>query len=214
VTSIPSDTSVDQETDVSSTTNAQDGTALSRRRLLRYGIGAAVLSAVGGLVAVTVASLASSPRLGILVAPLTRRVANRLQPVLHDQGSIFQDFYLAEFPAKALPAALPKYPGQVHGGLEAGVVALSRRCPHLGNQLVFCEGSQLFECPSHGGQFNAVGEVKFGPASRGMDLFRVTARTDGRFEVFTDARIPGMPIGTDTTGQQIGEWTCTFGDQS
>jgi Rieske Fe-S protein len=170
-----------------------------------------VLSAFGGVVAVTVATLASKPRLGILVAPLTRRLGNRLQPVLYEQGSTFQDFYLAEFPAKAVPAALSVYPGQVHAGLEAGVVALSRRCPHLGNQLVFCSQSQWFECPAHGAQFNAVGEYKGGPAYGGMELFRVTPRTDGQFEVFTDQRIPGTVLGTDTTGQEKEGPSCVSG---
>jgi hypothetical protein len=91
-----------------------------------------VASAFGGVVAVTVASLASKPRLGVLVAPLTRRVANRLQPVLHEQGSIFQDFYLAEFPAKAVSAALSVYPGQVHAGIEAGVIVHPRTNPGYG----------------------------------------------------------------------------------
>jgi cytochrome b6-f complex iron-sulfur subunit len=185
--------------------------AVSRRRFLRFGIFGAIVSAAGGVVAVAAVSFANQPRLGVLVSPLSRRLGKRLQPVLHVQGSIFQDFFLAEFPADALQSALPVYPGQVHAGMEAGVIALSRRCPHLGNQVVFCEGSQRFECPSHGAEFSAVGEHTGGPAYGGMDLFRVTPRPDGRFEVFTDQRIPGTPTGTDTTGQAEEGPSCVWG---
>jgi cytochrome b6-f complex iron-sulfur subunit len=47
-----------------------------------------------------------------------------------------------------------------------------------------------------------VGEKKAGPAPRGLDRFAVTVE-GGSVVVDTKNVIPGPPIGTDTTGQQI-----------
>ena len=59
-------------------------------------------------------------------------------------------------------------------GMEAGIVALYQKCPHLGCRVPQCVSSQWFECPCHGSQYNRVGEKKGGPAPRGMDHFAVT----------------------------------------
>ncbi len=184
----------------------------SRRRFLRNGLVGTTLLAIGGGVVTAVAGFFRTSTERLIVGPLTVRNKLRLLPVLHEDGGLHRDFFLAEYPATALPEARKVYGENVLVGMEAGVVALSRRCPHLGDQVVWCDSVQWFECPSHGAQFNAVGEKKGGPAPSGMDLFEARPTLDGQFEIDNDRRIPGMPIGIDTTGQQAEGPHCVSGD--
>ena len=88
--------------------------------------------------------------------------------------------YVTVYPSEALPKAkgIAEYQPLL-GGLEAGVVALYQKCPHLGCRVPECKSSQWFECPCHGSQYNRVGEKKGGPAPRGMDHFAVTVSASG-----------------------------------
>ena len=85
--------------------------------------------------------------------------------------------------------------------MEAGIVALYQKCPHLGCRVPECSSSQWFECPCHGSQYNRVGEKKGGPAPRGMDRFGVSV-SNGSVVVDTGAVFGGPPIGVNTTGQE------------
>jgi cytochrome b6-f complex iron-sulfur subunit len=95
-------------------------------------------------------------------------------------------------------------------GLEAGVIALYQKCPHLGCRVPWCDTSQWFECGCHGSQYNRVGEKKGGPAPRGMDMFPVSI-DGGRVTVDTGLVIQGVPIGTNTTGQEAEGPHCVGG---
>src|SRR5690606_2784666 len=99
-----------------------------------------------------------------------------------------------------LPKARALYDSAVLPAMEAGIVTLYQKCPHLGCRVPACETSQWFECGCHGSQYNRVGEKKGGPAPRGMDHFPATI-SGGEVTVDTGTIIEGMPIGTDTTGQ-------------
>ena len=110
-------------------------------------------------------------------------------------------FYVQPYPSDAVDKAAAAYSAAVLPGMEAGVVALYQKCPHLGCRVPWCETSQWFECPCHGSQYNRVGEKKGGPAPRGMDRFTVTV-DGGVVEVDTGVVIEGPPIGTNTTGQE------------
>ena len=103
------------------------------------------------------------------------------------------------------------YPEAILLSLEEGVVVLARRCPHLGNRMEWCESSQRFECPSHGSQFNAVGERKGGPAPRGMTLIPIRKDEDGTFSVVPAYAVPGVPDGADSTGQASEGAHCVSG---
>lgn len=108
--------------------------------------------------------------------------------------------YLNPYPADALPAAEAVYDPALLPGMEAGLVALWQKCPHLGCRVPWCETSQWFECPCHGSKYNRVGEKKGGPAPRGMDRFPIEiAGSD--VNVNTGIVVQGPPIGTDTTEQ-------------
>jgi cytochrome b6-f complex iron-sulfur subunit len=93
------------------------------------------------------------------------------------------------------------YSPSVLPGMEAGVVAIYQKCVHLGCRVPFCATSQWFECGCHGSQYNRVGEKKGGPAPRGLDLFPVEV-AGGRVSVDTALVVQGVPIGTNTTGQE------------
>ncbi len=78
------------------------------------------------------------------------------------------------------------------------LLALWRKCPHLGCQVPEpCDDVRRFQCRCHGSTFNIVGEkMKVGPASRGMDRFPVSIDTAGVVIVDTSQRIAGPPAGT------------------
>lgn len=109
--------------------------------------------------------------------------------------------WLTEYPAAALPKAKQAYTPAQLAGMEAGVVALYQKCPHLGCRVPECKSSQWFECPCHGSQYNQAGEKKGGPAPRGMDGFAMEVVGDVLI-VNTGQIIQGAPIGTNTTGQE------------
>jgi cytochrome b6-f complex iron-sulfur subunit len=118
--------------------------------------------------------------------------------------------WITQYPASALEKAKKVYPAPVLGGMEAGVVALYQKCPHLGCRVPSCATSQWFECPCHGSQYNQVGEKKGGPAPRGMDHFAMEV-SGGVLTVNTGQILQGPPIGTNTTGQEAEGPHCVGG---
>ncbi len=109
--------------------------------------------------------------------------------------------YLNPYPETALAKAKGVYPESILPGLEAGLVALFQKCPHLGCRVPWCKASQWFECPCHGSKYNRVGEKKGGPAPRGMDRFPVEV-SDGDVLINTGITAQGPAIGVNTTGQE------------
>lgn len=76
------------------------------------------------------------------------------------------------------------------------VLALYRKCPHLGCQVPqLCAASLWFECLCHGSKYTILGEKRDGPAPRGMDRFKVFLR-DGQYVIDSGLRTDGPPIGT------------------
>jgi cytochrome b6-f complex iron-sulfur subunit len=109
--------------------------------------------------------------------------------------------YIVSYPKEALPQAKKVYSESILPGMEAGVVALFQKCPHLGCRVPWCATSQWFECPCHGSKYNRVGEKKGGPAPRGMDRFPVEV-SGGQVVINTAQELQGPAIGTNTTGQE------------
>jgi cytochrome b6-f complex iron-sulfur subunit len=88
------------------------------------------------------------------------------------------------------------------------VVALYRKCPHLGcNIPPLCQASLWFECLCHGSMYTILGEHRDGPAPRGMDSFNVTVE-DGVYFVDTTEVIDGPPVGTVTFDDREPEAHC------
>ena len=120
--------------------------------------------------------------------------------------------WVTEYPKDALGKGRAVYGGQapVFTGMQAGIVALYQKCPHLGCRVPECKSSQWFECPCHGSQYNRVGEKKGGPAPRGMDRFGVGI-TNGVLTIDTGAVFAGPSIGINTTGQEAEGPHCVGG---
>jgi Rieske Fe-S protein len=80
------------------------------------------------------------------------------------------------------------------------LIALWRRCPHLGCQVPkLCEERSRFECLCHGSTYNILGEkLAKGPAARGMDRFAVELDADGSVVIDTRQVLRGAPEGTVT----------------
>jgi nitrite reductase/ring-hydroxylating ferredoxin subunit len=81
--------------------------------------------------------------------------------------------------------------------IDDEVIALWQRCPHLGCRVSWCESSREFECACHGSTFNRAGEVRSGPAPRGMDQFAIVTTSD-TIEVDTGIIIEGAPPGEES----------------
>ena len=123
--------------------------------------------------------------------------------------------WITAYPPDALPKAKKIYDPLLIPGMEAGIVALYQKCPHLGCRVPECKSSQWFECPCHGSQYNRVGEKKAGPAPRGMDRFIVSVNSTGDVTVDTlgGAALPGPAIGTNTSGQEAEGPHCITGGE-
>jgi cytochrome b6-f complex iron-sulfur subunit len=86
---------------------------------------------------------------------------------------------------------------------DRSVVALWRKCPHLGCQVPqLCDQSQWFECLCHGSKYSVLGEKRDGPAPRGMDRFTVLVE-NGAYVVRTSEVISGPPVGTVTFDDRL-----------
>lgn len=82
--------------------------------------------------------------------------------------------------------------------VDGQILALYQRCPHLGCRVAWCESSGEFECACHGSRFNRVGEVRAGPAPRGMDRFAAEV-SDNVVRVDTGAITQGAVAGSEET---------------
>jgi cytochrome b6-f complex iron-sulfur subunit len=86
---------------------------------------------------------------------------------------------------------------------DRSVIALWRKCPHLGCQVPqVCDASQWFECLCHGSKYTVLGEKRDGPAPRGMDHFPVSV-ADGAYVVNTAEVVSGPPPGTITFDTRV-----------
>ena len=134
------------------------------------------------------------------------KIDDVLQSIRSNNGFLYLSearSWVTEYPKDALGKAKAVYGKQapVIGGMEAGIVALYQKCPHLGCRVPECKSSQWFECPCHGSQYNRVGEKKGGPAPRGMDRFGVSI-INGVLAIDTGSVFAGPAIGVNTTGQE------------
>jgi cytochrome b6-f complex iron-sulfur subunit len=80
---------------------------------------------------------------------------------------------------------------------ESKLLALYRKCVHLGCSVPHCDTSMLFECPCHGSKYRLNGEYYGGPAPRGLDRFPIAVEGDSVM-VDTGAVQDGPPRGTNT----------------
>lgn len=133
------------------------------------------------------------------------KVSDIVQSIRDNGGFLYRPegrAWLTEYPAGSIERARNVYSGPELAGMEAGVIAIFQKCPHLGCRVPNCLTSQWFECPCHGSKYNRVGEKRGGPAPRGMDRFGMQVNGVGELIVRTSQVIQGPAIGTNTTGQE------------
>lgn len=107
-------------------------------------------------------------------------------------------FWIAAFEGNPREATdVPAY--DLTNTVNTGVVAMYRKCVHLGCSVPWCTTAKWFECPCHGSKYSINGEYRDGPAPRGLDRFPVEI-VDGQIVVDTGTIIQGPPRGT-VTGQ-------------
>ena len=54
------------------------------------------------------------------------------------------------------------------------IIAVASSCTHAGCTVAYTNGSQTFDCPCHGGQFDTGGGVKSGPPPAPLKSYSVT----------------------------------------
>ena len=91
-------------------------------------------------------------------------------------------------------------PSEVPNPGAGDMIALWRKCPHLGCMVPdLCDSVKRFQCRCHGSTYNILGEkLEKGPAERGMDRFAVLVEEDGTVVIDTSEIIFGAPEGVLT----------------
>ena len=150
------------------------------RRMLGVGAGILALEFVGG----TIAFLWPQLRSGLGAKFSIGTVAD----IVGKQASVANGWPFAVAPARAFLINVPAA-RELALGREASVaspsadqmLALNRKCPHLGCQVPgLCDELKRFTCRCHGSTYNILGEkLKQGPAPRGMDRFAVQVNAAG-----------------------------------
>lgn len=109
-------------------------------------------------------------------------------------------FYLAVYEGDA--AAADEIPAYKAANVAAtNLMAIYRKCVHLGCSVPWCSPAKWFECPCHGSKYSINGEYRDGPAPRGLDRFRVEI-VGGKIVVDTSTIIVGPPRGTVSSQPQ------------
>ncbi|MCC6618360.1 MAG: Rieske 2Fe-2S domain-containing protein [Chloroflexi bacterium] len=185
------------------------------RRMLGVGIGLLSLEFLGGTLAFLWPNLTEG-----LGAKITLGTADDINTVAPDWKNGLPYIYnQANLFFVNVPAAMARVegngtvsspipdPGSKLGSdiepKDRSVLALYRKCPHLGCQVPqLCEASQWFECLCHGSKYTVLGEKRDGPAPRGLDRFEVNF-ADGKYVVDTSKIITGPPVGTETFDDRL-----------
>jgi Rieske Fe-S protein len=150
------------------------------RRMLAVGAGILALEFVGG----TIAFLWPQLRSG-LGGPLA---VGTLADIMARQPSFANGWPYEVAQARSflinVPAAKELALGRevsIADPTAAQMLALYRKCPHLGCQVPgLCDELKRFTCRCHGSTYNVLGEkLKQGPAARGMDRFAVRINANG-----------------------------------
>lgn len=110
------------------------------------------------------------------------------------------DAWLVAYPPELVEQAKLVYPSEMHESIEAGLLALRWRCPHLGCRVPECRTSGQFECPCHRSMYSGLGEYRGGPSPRGLDLMPLTVR-DGMVSV-QGGIVPGLDRAVDVSNRQ------------
>ena len=194
----------------------EEAMAVTRRQFMNRGIIAGFGLGIGAFAPAALAFLWPQGTSGFGSKISVGSVAELKSEIQQNGGFLYYPegrMWITEYPASALDNARQVYSPSELAGMEAGLVALYQKCPHLGCRVPECATSQWFECPCHGSQYNRVGEKKGGPAPRGLDRFAMAVE-GATFTVDTGLIIQGPPIGTNTTGQEAEGPNCISGGEA
>ena len=186
---------------------------VARRQFLNRSIVGGMLLGLGAFGGAVLAFLWPQSRGGFGSKISVGKIADINKEIQNGNGFAYYPegrMWITNYPSSALEKARGVYSPPELAGMEAGVIALYQKCPHLGCRVPECATSQWFECGCHGSQYNRVGEKKAGPAPRGLDRFAMQV-SGGNLTVDTGAIIQGPPIGTNTTGQEAEGPHCVSG---
>jgi len=190
-----------------------DALGISRRKFFNRSIVILMGLSLSGFGAAILAFLWPMPKGGFGSKIRVGNVADISAKITASKGFLYSAegrMWMTNYPTSAVEKAKKVYPAAVLPSMEAGIVALYQKCPHLGCRVPSCATSQWFECPCHGSQYNLAGEKKGGPAPRGMDRF-ATSVAGGVLTVDTGQIFQGPAIGTNTTGQEAEGPHCVGG---
>ena len=190
-----------------------DTIGVTRRQFFNRSIILFMGLSLSGFAAAVLAMLWPVPKGGFGSKIRVGKVSDLTAQITAAKGFLYNAegrMWMTNYPSTALDKAKKAYSQPVLNSMEAGIVVVYQKCPHLGCRVPSCGTSQWFECPCHGSQYNQAGEKKGGPAPRGMDRF-VTEVSDGVLNVDTGTVIQGPPIGTNTTGQEAEGPHCVGG---
>ena len=184
----------------------EEAIGVSRRMFFNRSATTLLVASVGAFGASAVGYLWKGAEGGFGSKINVGKIPDVLQSIRSNKGFLYLSearAWVTEYPTSALGKGQAIYGAQasVYSGMQAGIVALYQKCPHLGCRVPECASSQWFECPCHGSQYNRVGEKKGGPAPRGMDRFGVSV-ANGVLVIDTGAVFAGPAIGINTTGQE------------
>jgi cytochrome b6-f complex iron-sulfur subunit len=194
----------------------EDAMGVTRRQFMNRGIVAGFALGVGAFAPAALAFLWPQGSSGFGSKISVGKVSDIKNQISQNNGFLYYPegrMWITEYPSSSLDNAKKVYSPSELAGMEAGLIALYQKCPHLGCRVPECPTSQWFECGCHGSQYNRVGEKKAGPAPRGLDRFAMSV-SGGTFTVDTGLIIQGPPIGTNTTGQEAEGPHCISGGSS
>ncbi len=194
----------------------EDAMGVTRRQFMNRGIIAGFGLGIGAFAPAALAFLWPQGTSGFGSKISVGKVVELKAQIQQNAGFLYYPegrMWITQYPAASIDNAKKVYSPSELAGMEAGLVALYQKCPHLGCRVPNCATSQWFECPCHGSQYNRVGEKKAGPAPRGMDRFAMAIEGD-TFTVNTGLIIQGPPIGTNTTGQEAEGPHCISGGEA
>ena len=194
----------------------EDAMGVTRRQFMTRGIVAGFALGVGAFAPAALAFLWPQGSSGFGSKISVGKVSDIKNQISQNNGFLYYPegrMWITEYPSSSLDNAKKVYSPSELAGMEAGLIALYQKCPHLGCRVPECPTSQWFECGCHGSQYNRVGEKKGGPAPRGLDRFAMSV-SGGTFTVDTGLIIQGPPIGTNTTGQEAEGPHCISGGSS
>jgi len=118
------------------------------------------------------------------------------RPVIGEFGGVFNVGVVEDFP---MGSVTPVEAGRFYVVrlVDGGLLAVYRRCTHLGCAVPYDPAVGQFVCPCHGSAFTMDGQVQNAPAPRPLDLFSLSITDAGEILVDTQTSIERDRVSPD-----------------